>query len=138
MKKSINSPRLRKDEAARLNGRLGGRPSGYDPKLPCRLRTYFDRPETERRSRTAWIAGKAVTVTEEKPVDFPTFQGFCTKEGIAYRKLARWAHCHPELEEAMEIARDHQYRILVVNGLLGHYSSRFTVFFAKLVWGWRD
>jgi len=106
----------------------GGRPSKFDPQFTADLLAYFDVKCVEKDP-----------VTEEfGAVSLPTLAGFACKIGVHRETLLNWANEHPEFFDALKMAKEHQERILVENGLLGRYDKTFAIFTAKNLINWRD
>lgn len=117
----------------------GGRPTEYKPEYADMLRAYFEREPMTEVERSGYDAeGKPCMVIEQVPTSFPTLAGFACMIGVHRETLLNWSAAHPEFFDAYKMAKEHQERILVENGLMGRYEKTFAIFTAKNVIGWRD
>ena len=123
----------------------GGRPTKYLPDYhPQALKDYFnvdpcnfkDMEVTTTNVRDGKIITQAKTVEEAN--NLPFFFQFCKFVGITQETMLQWVKKYPMFSEAYTYAKDKQREILVTNGLRGNYDSRFAIFTAKNIIGWRD
>lgn len=111
-------------------GAGGGRPSGYKPEYAKMLEDYFNVP--------AQVIDEDEDGKKIKPSSLPTLAGFACKIGVHRETLLNWAENHQDFFDAFKMAKEHQERILVENGLMGYYDKTFAIFTAKNLINWRD
>lgn len=107
-----------------------GRPSSYKTEYADELKAYFDVP--------AQVVEGEGDDKKIKPSSLPTLAGFACKIGVHRETLLNWAEVHREFFDALKMAKEHQERILVENGLMGYYDKTFAIFTAKNLINWRD
>lgn len=107
-----------------------GRPTAYKPEYAEMLKAYFDVP--------AQVVEGEGDDKKVKPSSLPTLAGFACKIGVHRETLLNWAEVHQEFFDAFKMAKEHQERILVENGLMGYYDKTFAIFTAKNLINWRD
>lgn len=112
-----------------------GRPSKYDPAFAEQLLAYFD---VEACEFEIVENSKGDMCRVAKPASLPTLAGFACKIGVHRETLLNWSEVHREFFDALKMAKDHQERILVENGLMGGYDKSFAIFTAKNLIDWRD
>lgn len=95
----------------------GGRPSLYDPKYCDEIIEYFDVPPY-REIMTPFGLKRI-------PTPLPTLYGFAARIGVDVDTLKNWSENHDEFFGAVRRAKAIGAQILVTNGLLGGYNSRF-------------
>lgn len=105
----------------------GGRPTDYKPEYAEMLREHFNIDAWTKDGEGKYIPGS-----------FPTLAGFACKVNVCRQTLLNWADQHEEFFDALKMAKEHQERILVENGLLGVYDKTFAIFTAKNLIDWRD
>lgn len=115
-----------------------GRPEEYKPRYAQDLKKYFNVPAWKMVTREVWKDDELQKVKAQEPSDLPTLAGFCCKIGVHRYTLLNWAEAHEEFREALKIAKEHQERILVANGLAGNYDKTFAIFTAKNLINWHD
>lgn len=104
-----------------------GQPTKYKPEYAGMLVEYFNVE-----------ANKVDAEGNLKANPLPTLAGFACKIGVHRETLLNWAEVHREFFDALKMAKDHQERILVENGLMGGYDKTFAIFTAKNLIDWRD
>ena len=133
-----NDAYFKKAAKEKPEGYVFGRPTLYKDKYVQMMEDYFNRePYTIKHTKKG-----AILV----PCAFPTYSGFASKIGIDRHTLKTWAEAknkdgtlkHPDFSTTYKIAKCHQARILIENGLLGLYPANFAIYTAKNVLGWRD
>lgn len=115
-----------------------GRPTLYEPRYAAMLVEYFDVEPTRTAFKEMVRDGKAVAVEVQVSCDLPTLAGFCCKIGVHRETLLNWSKTHPDFFDALKMAKEHQERILVSNGIQGFYDKTFAIFTAKNLINWRD
>lgn len=117
-----------------------GRPSEYKPQYAAALEKFFNVNPWKLTTRSVWDekSGELKKVKDQVPNDLPTLAGFCCKIGVHRETLLNWAKEHAEFYEALCMAKEHQERILVSNGLMGNYDKTFAIFTAKNLINWHD
>jgi len=106
------------------------RPSSYKPEYAEQLLAYFNKPASE--------VVQDGDKRERVPCQFPTLAGFACQIGVHRATLLNWSGQHEEFFDALKMAKEHQERILVQNGLDGSYDRTFAIFTAKNLIDWRD
>lgn len=104
-----------------------GRPSSYKPEYAEQLKKYFAVDAAIPNNDGELVANS-----------LPTLAGFACEIGVHRETLLNWAEVHQEFFDALKMAKEHQERILVENGLLGRYDKTFAIFTAKNLISWRD
>ena len=104
-----------------------GHPTAYRPEYATQLAEFFNIQASDVDDE-----GKRVA----KPL--PTLAAFACKIGVHRETLLNWCDKFPEFFDAYKMAKEHQERILVENGLLGGYEKAFAIFTAKNLIDWRD
>jgi hypothetical protein len=112
-----------------------GRPTDYDPAYIDQISDYFS---IEAGKDIPYKGKDGELKTVRVAADFPTLAGFACKIGVHRDTLHEWAQQHPAFSDAYKMAKQHQERILVQNGLKGGYHANFAIFTAKNVIEWRD
>lgn len=115
-----------------------GRPTLYEPRYAGMLVDYFNIEPTRTAFKEVVKDGKAVAVEVTVSCDLPTLAGFCCKIGVHRETLLNWSKTHPDFFDALKMAKEHQERILVSNGIQGFYDKTFAIFTAKNLINWRD
>lgn len=124
-------------------GNKGGG-SKYKPEYVEMLYEHFD---IEAGVDVEVENSKGVLQSVRHAADFPTFASFACLIGVDRSTILLWSQAidaetgklkHKEFSKAYKIAKDHQERILIQNGLKGGYQANFAIFTAKNVLGWRD
>ena len=105
-----------------VNGQLVWRGKNYSPEICNDLLEYFDTTAYEL------VFNKVSGKMERQCKDFPTFEWFRAKVGIPNSTWRNWVNSYPELQEAVELAKDRQWDILRINGLNGTYNSSMAKF----------
>lgn len=111
------------------------RPSSYIPEYADQLLEYFD---IEAGHDVEVENSKGIMQSVRHAADFPTLAAFACKIGVHRETLLEWSKIYPEFSDAYKMAKEHQERILVQNGLKGGYQANFAIFTAKNVLDWRD
>jgi hypothetical protein len=126
--------------AVRENGKQGGRPSKYLPEYCEQVIEFFKRDSTRmvEVARYKTKDGTEVVKNAEVGVVLPVLSDFACLIGVAPRTMDGWREAHPEFKEAVEIALAHQQRMVIQNGMLGHYMQPMAVLYMKNNAGWRD
>lgn len=127
--------------------RAMGRPTLYRPEYPQAMLTYFQ-VEASHIEIVKVPDGKGGVIDEEKIIvnKFPTLTRFAQMIGVSRDTMHSWATSvnkdgslsFPEFSDAYVRARDAQESLLTEGGLEGLYDSRFAVFTAKNLIGWKD
>ena len=117
-----------------------GRKTDYRPEYCDQIIEYFNRPAITRRQVLASRdADGNETYREEVEVcDLPTFAEFATIIGVHRDTVLEWQKVNPEFAEACKLAKEHQERILITNGMHDRYAQPFAIFAAKNLIGWTD
>lgn len=114
---------------------MTGRPTSYIPQYADQMLEYFN---VEAGKDVAYEGKDGEPKTARVAVDFPTLAGFACKLGVHRETLLEWSKQFPEFSDAYKMAKEHQERILVQNGLKDGYHANFAIFTAKNVLNWRD
>lgn len=115
------------------------RPTDYDPAFCDQIVAFFNKePWTEHERTITRRDGSIVEETYRLPAELPTLANFACQIGVHRDTLNEWGRVHPEFSDAVKMAKAHQERILVSNGLCGLYEGPFGIFTAKNILGWRD
>lgn len=120
------------------------RPTKYKSKYRNLLLDYFSiRPYREVNEQKVAKNGVLSVQKVRKPNKFPTFSAFASEIGVSRDSLHEWAK--PENREKYEgfsdtykQAKGLQKDIIIQNGLLGLYNSRFAIFTAKAITDMKD
>lgn len=70
------------------------------------------------------IKNKVTGEVIKEACDYPTIQSFRFKNNIPKKRWDYWLTQYPELQEAMELVRDHQADLLIKNGLSGRWNAQ--------------
>ncbi len=121
-----------------------GRPTKWTPEMNLEIVKYFDiEPTREVVVTKTDKKGNEFETTEERANPMPTFEGFAASIDVDDDTIVEWAKAenkakYPGFSAAYKKAKHLQKKILVTNGLLGHYSTAFAIFTAKNVTNMRD
>ena len=116
-----------------------GRPSKYKPEYCEEMIKFFSVDPTERRFKSEVSDEKGDKTTYEGGgVDFPSFIRFAFNIGVCEDTLNEWAKVHEEFSVATKLCKKLQEDIWLVNALNGNYSSQFSIFLGKNVFGYTD
>lgn len=115
----------------------------YDPRYCEMIIDYFSVELTHTVVVEKEVKGKdgkplKLRKKIQVPSELPTLVGFCCSIGIHRQRLWEWAKVYPELADAINIAKDHQARVLIGNSLLGRYNPLFAAKAAANLLGWVD
>lgn len=102
------------------------------------LYDYFAVDPMRERATSYKIGKRTVRKVYREAVELPTIDGFCAKHNLYRSLLDAWAQKYPRFAQAIDQCRAHQARILIHNGLMGHYNTSFATMAAKNLIGWRD
>lgn len=91
-----------------------------------------------RESETTENGKIAKVVYKGGGVDFPSFTRFAHNIGVCDDTLTEWADKHPEFSVATSKCKKLQEDIWRINALNGNYSSQFSIFLGKNVYGYKD
>jgi len=77
---------------------------------------------------------------EKMPTPPPFFEGFARKIGVTTAALHSWREKYPEFAEAWHKCEELRRELIISNGLIGLYDSKFTQFASKNMEeiGWKD
>jgi hypothetical protein len=95
-----------------------GRPTKYSTKTCKHVRDY-----------------SLKCVEEEK---FPTIEGLAAYLRVGTRTIYDWKAEHSDFSQTIEKLLDSQRELLVTNGLVGKYNTRFSMFLLKANHGMRE
>ena len=117
-----------------------GRPSKYKPEYCDMMLEYFSVEPTEmRREAEVKENDKTIKVTYKGGgVDFPSFERFAHNIGVHFDTLHEWKKHHPDFSDAYARCKTLQEDIWRVNALNGNYSSQFSIFLGKNIYGYKD
>ena len=62
---------------------------------------------------------------------FPTIEGLAPKLKIGVRSIYEWEELYPDFSQTIDNLRDTQKQLLITNGLVGKYNTRFSMFLLK-------
>lgn len=116
----------------------GGRPTRYKKSYCKKIIEFFDKDPFEETTRTIASYGKPVEIDVEKVTELPLLCKFAVDIGVNRSTLREWAEKHPEFSIAYSQAKELQRNLLITNGLMGRYNSKFASLAAKNMIGWRD
>ena len=121
-------------------GAIQGRPTKYRPEYCEEMIEFFSVKPTEERYKSKVLEdNKVEKITYEGGgVDFPTFTRFAQKIGVCDDTLTEWANVHTDFSVATKRCKKFQEDIWLINALNGNYSSQFSIFLGKNVFGYKD
>jgi hypothetical protein len=114
-------------------GNPRGRPTKYTEEMPQKLIDFFDRPSRIQKEVSKVSNGQVINYFEEGPNTLPTVWAFCADIGIHDDTFYEWVKRHKDFSDAYKKAKVFQKKILMDNGLLGGYSTTFSIFVSKAV-----
>lgn len=116
-----------------------GRPTKYKPEYCQKIIKFFSiEPYREVEVTHRNKKGEEWTTTVLRPNDLRFIESFAYSIGVDDRTLSDWALHIPEFSLAYKKAKALQKHFLVINGLLGLYSTAFAIFTAKNITDMRD
>jgi len=95
-----------------------GRPTKYNLKMPSRVTKY--------------------TTKCLKESIFPTIEGLSLKLKVGTRTLYDWEKVYPDFSQTLDNLRNTQKDLLISNGLMGKYNTRFSMFLLKANHGMKE
>lgn len=108
-----------------------GRPTKYKKKYCDELIEWFDNPPSEPLYKRTFYSNGVMKSEEliDRPIDFPTFQGFAHYIGVHVDTLNAWCKEHEEFSEAYAHAKMMQEDIWLRESMAGRYNPQFAKFF---------
>lgn len=95
-----------------------GRPTKYSAKTPKHVRDY--------------------TIMCVENGEFPTIEGLASYLRVGTRTIYDWKAEHEDFSQTIGKLMDAQRELLITNGLVGKYNTRFSMFLLKANHGMRE
>lgn len=70
--------------------------------------------------------------------EFPTIEGLASYLKVGTRTIYDWKAEYPDFSQTIEKLMDSQRKLLINNGLVGKYNTRFSMFLLKANHGMRE
>lgn len=92
---------------------------------------------TKYSSKTSKYVMDYIKKCAEKE-EFPTIEGLASYLKVGTRTIYDWKAKYPDFSQTIEKLMDAQRELLITNGLIGKYNTRFSMFLLKANHGMRE